>query len=58
MKGWRTILFNTANAVVPAMQLADAAYALPQEWMPYWIMAFILGNVILRMMTTTPVGTK
>ena len=58
LKGYRTIIWNIANAVVPAMQVVDATYKIPQEWMPYWIMVVLLGNVILRMKTDTPVGKK
>jgi len=56
MKGYRTIIFNIANAVVPAMEVANAAYRIPEEWMPYWLIAFIAGNIALRMATDTPVG--
>ena len=58
MKGYRTILWNVANTVVPVMQAADAAYQIPDEWMPYWIAVFIVGNVILRIKTTTALGVK
>jgi len=58
MKGYKTIIWNVANAVVPAMAAADAAYLIPDEWMPYWIGVFIVGNIILRIKTTTPVGRK
>ncbi len=58
MKGYRTIIWNAANAVIPAMQAVDAAYQIPAEWMPYWIAAFIVGNVILRIKTTTALGAS
>ena len=57
MKGYRTLIWNAANAVVPAMMAAEAAYQIPDEWMPYWMGVFILGNVILRMKTTTALGS-
>lgn len=58
MKGYKTIAWNVANAVVPAMQAVDAAYQIPESWMPYWLGVFILGNIALRIKTTTPVGRK
>lgn len=58
MKGFRTLIWNAANAVVPVLELVNASYRMPDEWMPYWLAAFILGNVVLRWKTTTPVGTK
>ena len=57
-KGYRTVTFNLVTAIVPVMELANMTYAIPHNWMPYWIFAFILGNVILRYMTTTPIGSK
>ena len=56
MKGYRTILWNVGNAIVPAMQAASSSYKIPDEWMPYWLAAYIIGNVILRMDTTTAIG--
>lgn len=58
MKGYRTIIWNAANAVVPAMQAVSASYQIPDEWMPYWLAIFIIGNVILRIKTTTALGSS
>jgi hypothetical protein len=58
MKGHRTIIWNAANAVVVAMQAADASYKIPDEWIPYWLGAYVVGNIVLRLVTTTPVGHK
>jgi len=58
MKGYRTIIWNAANTIIPVMQAADAAYQIPSEWMPYWIGVFITGNIILRIKTTTALGVK
>lgn len=58
MRGYRTILWNAINAIIPAMEAANAAYQLPEEWMPYWLAVYIAGNIVLRLMTTTPVGGK
>ena len=57
IKGWRTLAWNVINAVVPVMQMAESAYQIPTAWMPYWIGVFIVGNIVLRMNTTGPVGT-
>lgn len=56
MKGYRTIVWNVANAIVPVMQIAETAYQIPNEWMPIWIGVFIAGNLILRLVTTGPIG--
>lgn len=55
-KGWRTMAWNAANAVLLAMELLESNYAVPEAWEPYWIVVYLVGNVILRLATTTPVG--
>ena len=49
MKGWRTILFNVASV---ALMLTEV---LPPKWAPYVVVG---GNIVLRLITTTPVGRK
>lgn len=62
MKGWRTIAWNVLNAVALAMEhvmsISGTGYTVPDEWMPLWMVVFAAVNVILRLMTTTPVGRK
>lgn len=58
LKGYKTLLWNAANAVIAAMEMANATYQLPDAWMPYWVAVYIAGNIILRLMTTGPVGGK
>lgn len=58
MKGWKTIVWNLANAVVLSMDVADTAYSIPNEWQPYWLAIYVIGNIALRMVTTTPVFQK
>lgn len=58
MKGWRTVLWNLANAVVATLEAAEAQYSIPDDWRVYWIIAFITGNLILRYLTNTSIGAK
>ena len=58
MKGFRTLAFNLAGAIVPVLEVTHSTYQIPDAWMPYWLAAFIAGNVVLRLVTTTPVGSK
>ncbi len=58
MKGYRTLIWNAANAGILAMEVTDASYAIPQEWMPIWLSVYIVGNFVLRLRTTGPVGSK
>lgn len=56
MRGYRTLIWNAANAAVLAMDAAKVGYDIPDEWQPYWLMAYIMGNFLLRFITTGPVG--
>ena len=58
MKGWRTILWNVANAVVPVLEIVQSTYSIPDEFLPYWLAVYVVGNVVLRLLTDTPVGRK
>jgi len=58
MKGYRTIAWNVANAVVLGMDAAKIGYDIPQQWLPYWLGAYVSGNIVLRLVTTGPVGKK
>lgn len=49
MKGYRTIIFNLAT---PAVTLANI---LPPKAAAY---TAIIGNAVLRVLTTTPIGEK
>jgi hypothetical protein len=56
MKGYRTIIWNIANALVPVMDAIWLQGMIRDEWLPYWLAVYIVGNIILRLKTTTPVG--
>jgi hypothetical protein len=55
-RGWRTLAWQLANAIVLTMSTFETRYAVPEAWEPFWLAAFVAGNVILRMDTRTPVG--
>lgn len=63
LKGYRTILFNvlaTAPVLVEiATQIAvdPTVHAIiPPKYMPHYIAAVTIGNIILRAVTNTPLG--
>jgi hypothetical protein len=58
MKGYRTIIFNVLAMLVPIFSLTEWHAILPPEWSAYWMLAVGVGNVILRSITTTPVGRR
>lgn len=56
LKGWWTVLFNAANAILLTMEVYEAKWSVPDEWVPVWMAIFIAANFVLRFMTDTPVG--
>lgn len=52
MKGWKTIVFNL---VTLALASPDVLALIPPEAALY---VSVIGNLILRAVTTTPVGKK
>lgn len=58
MKGWRTLIANILFAIVPIMELSELRDVLPDDWLPYYALVVVLANMLLRYLTTTPVGQK
>lgn len=60
MKGYRTLIWNAANGIVFGLDAAKMGfgYEIPADWLPWWLGAYVAGNIILRFMTTGPVGLK
>lgn len=58
LKGYRTLIWNVANSAIYAMELANTQFGVPESWMPIWMGVYILGNLLLRLYTTTPVGRR
>lgn len=59
LKGFRTLLLNSAAAVVPIWQAADpAALGLTGTQMAVYAVIIAGLNAVLRFFTTTPVGTS
>ncbi len=56
LKGWRTRIWNLANAVVPILELVRDEGVIPEEWRLYWLLLYVAGNLVLREVTTTPPG--
>lgn len=66
MQGYRTIAFNglmgvliIAAEVVQALGMSpEVQYFLNEAATPYVMLAILVANVFLRVVTTTPVGQK
>jgi uncharacterized membrane protein YccF (DUF307 family) len=55
MKGWRTVLFNVMGMVTVAAT-SDYAAIIPPKALPYIGLGVGIGNIVLRSVTTTPIG--
>lgn len=57
MKGWRTLLFAVAVAVVGVLEATDWAELVPDGPEKGWyLLGISIGIAVLRVLTTTPVG--
>lgn len=55
-KGYKTIIFNVLAAVLPIMEATDLTAVLSENGLVWYGLVIAVGNVILRTVTTTPVG--
>lgn len=58
LKGYKTILFNLVAAVVPILELTELKEFIPENYLPVYMLVVAVGNLFLRMVTTTPVGKR
>lgn len=65
LKGYRTVLFNIVAAapvlaeVVTQIAVDPTVHAIiPPKYLPHYIAAVTIGNIILRAVTNTPLGKK
>lgn len=59
MIGWRTIVFNVLCALLTLTEMLGASTIspyLPEEWQLYWTLFVLVGNVVLRWLTTGPIA--
>lgn len=58
LKGWRTLVFNSAVAVVGVLQASGLHEVLPPQYVAPAMAVVGLVNIWLRSMTNTPMGVK
>ena len=58
MKGYRTLLFSLAVAVVGVMQSFDWASVVPPEQAGIALTVVGIAGAVLRFLTSTPVGAR
>jgi hypothetical protein len=58
MKGYRTLLFSLAVAIVGVLQTFDWASVVPPEQAGIALTAVGIAGAVLRFLTSTPVGAR
>jgi len=58
MKGWRTLGLNAAIAVFGVLEVTDWTSLLGSNTAGWIVTAIAVGNMVLRSLTTTPLGKK
>ena len=61
MKGWRTVAFNLIMGAVMAWNILEPEKAIEldeQTVNTLLTTIWTVGNIVLRAITTTPIGTK
>lgn len=58
MKGYRTLLFSVAVAVVGVLQSFDWASVVPPEQAGIALTVVGIAGAVLRFLTSTPVGAR
>lgn len=66
LKGWKTVGFNTAALVLPGilglggelLNVPEIQGLIPPHYVPLYMAGVGVANVLLRYVTTSPVGKK
>jgi len=56
LKGWRTVAFNVLSMVLPILEMTEVMDVIPDDWLIWYSLGIALANLLLRYVTTTPVG--
>ncbi len=55
MKGYKTVLFNVAAAIIPVLEVSGAELGLEGNALAIYGLGVTIVNLVLRFFTTTPV---
>ena len=58
MKGFRTLGFNIAAAILPILEATDFTEVLGNQGMAIYGVVMALANIVLRTITNTPVTKR
>ena len=58
LKGYRTVIFNIATVVVALAEMTDVFNVVAPGSGPIILLAVGVANLVLRYLTTTPIGVN
>ena len=58
LKGWRTVAFNVVVAIEPVLHMTTTLDLIPPEYTSIYLTAVAVGNLLLRQVTDTKIGTR
>lgn len=58
LKGYRTLLVNALLMIIPLLEMTELHAVLPPDYLPWVLFAAAVGNIVLRLLTDTPVGRR
>ena len=58
LKGSRTFAANALMSILPILSLTEFQDVLPEGFLPWYALGMVLANMLLRAITTTPLGVK
>jgi hypothetical protein len=58
LTGYKTVIFNTATVIAALAQYMDLVQIVAPQSMPLALLVIGVANLVLRYMTTTPIGVS
>ena len=58
LKGWRTIAFGGFAAALSIASMPEVAGVMPAHWLPWLSLIVAIGTMLMRKITTTPMGRR
>lgn len=56
LKGWRTVAANLLTIILSVLEMSRITDYLPSDQVLWFLVALAIGNIVLRLITSTPVG--
>ncbi|KGM38761.1 hypothetical protein JY97_14815 [Alkalispirochaeta odontotermitis] len=56
LKGWRTISANVLTIAISVLEVSSVTDYLENDQALYFVAGLAIANIVLRLLTSTPVG--